>query len=183
MRICRGVEGIVKKHVRIERIVFRTCLLARHRIVKRCRHLCLVGEELAQFHVCRQTVSVIVVRGTLRHALLQSSETLGDNLSRGVERPHVRQLYVKRTLCRPAPFVVVFLKPQLIDPHLSRLGIVRKVAHSDNHCLYLAERRVSYYAHLVVGLILVVNTEDIVIRCHALRLCLVAGFLQGGEHA
>ncbi len=153
-------QGIIKLHVGIERIVFRARLFLCDRIIKRSGHLCLVGKELSQLHVCRHAVCLVVILRTLGNAVFYSAETVGDDLSGSVDRADVRELDVESSLCCPSTLVVVFAQPQLVDPHLSRLDVSREVTHTYNHRLYLSKRRVSHYADLVVRIVFVVCAVD-----------------------
>lgn len=72
------LESIFKEHIRIKRIILRTCFFLCYRVIKRSRNLGLVGEELAQLYVCREAVSLIVVLRTLGYAVFKSAESVGN---------------------------------------------------------------------------------------------------------
>ena len=78
-------QCIVKFHIRVERVVLGSRLLLGRAVVERCRHLCLVREELAQFDIGRNGIRLKVVGRTLHDALFQSAEAFGDNLTRQIE--------------------------------------------------------------------------------------------------
>ena len=92
-------------------------------------------------------------------------------------------MHVQITLCCPASFIVVFLQSQLVHPNLSRLRRSAKVAHTDDHGLYLTKRGITHDRNLVLRAVLVVLGVEAVVACRAFRLCTVAGFLQSGKDA
>ena len=115
----RHLQGVVQFHVSIQRIIFRSGFLLGHRVIKRCRHLHLVREELAQLHAGRQRVSLIVVLGTGRYPIFQSAEAFGNDLSREVDRSHVGELYVQRSRGGPTTAVHHIHQTQLVDPYFA----------------------------------------------------------------
>ena len=83
--VSHGIQGIIQIHIRIQRIILGARFFLRHTIVKRCRHLGLVREELTQLNICCQRVGLIIIRRALHHAFLQASESFSDNLSCQIE--------------------------------------------------------------------------------------------------
>ena len=135
----RHLQGVVQFHVGIQRIIFRTGFLLGHRIIKRCRHLHLVREELAQLYTGRQRVSLVVILGTGRYPIFQSAEAFGNNLSSEVDRSHVGELHVQRSRGGPTTAVHHIHQTQLVDPYFARLHHPRQVAHTNHHRLHLAQ--------------------------------------------
>ena len=178
-----SIEGVAQTHVGIQRVVLRTRLLLRHRVVERCRHLRLVGEELTQLERSGDAVGLIVVGAALCHTLLESTEAFRGVAALHVHGAKVGELHVQIALCCPAAFVVVFLQSQLVHPNLSRLCRTAKVAHTDDHGLHLTKRGITHDGDLVLRAVLVVLGVETVVACRAFRLCAVAGFLQSGEDA
>ena len=115
------------------------------------------------------------------HSLLQSSESVGHNLSREVDRGKVGELHVERTGSSPSALVVKLAQTELVHPHLTRLGSVGYVSHSDDHRLHLAERGISHHRYLVVGLVAVVFRIGMHIGGLSGCLLLVALLLDGGQ--
>ena len=177
-----GIEGIVEFHVGVEGIVLRPALLFLHTVVERGTHLGLVGEELSELNIRCDTVSAYIICRPAVDTVLQSAESFAAVLSLHVHRSEVRELQVKVSLCRPATFVVVVEQSQFVDPHLTALGVVGKVAHTDNHCLHLTDCRVTHDGHLVVRVVAVVDAELTVVAAGTLRHSYVALLLQLGEN-
>ena len=134
-----GVEGVVEFEVSVKRIVFGFALLLGDAVVERCGDLHLIREELTQFEVGSQCISLVVVGAALADAFLKATEALGDDASRQGDVADVGQLDVQITRCCPTAIVVDFLQAQLVDPHLAGLDFARQVAHTNHHGLDLAE--------------------------------------------
>ena len=178
-----GIEGVVEVHIGVQRIILRLGDFLGDRVVERCRHLQLVGEQLAQLDGGGQRVGLVVVGGACCHTVLQSAEALGDDLSREVERADIRQLHVERSRCCPAATVDDVLQAQLVDPHLARLDAARQVAHTNHHRLDFAQCGVTHHADTVVGLVGVVVAIERGIAGGAHGACHVAGLLHLGKDA
>ena len=80
-----GIEGIVKFHISVQRVVLGPYLLLGQRVIERDSDLGLVGEELAQLQVSSHRVAALVILRPLQHALLQSSESIGHVATRHVD--------------------------------------------------------------------------------------------------
>ena len=176
-----GFEGIVEPHIGVEGVVLGLGLLLGDMVVEGCRHLGLVGEELAQLELCGEREVLVVVLRACRHAIFQSAESLGEVFPGERHGAEVGELHIEIALGSPSSLVVVFLQSQLIHPHLARLDISGEVSHTDNHGLHLAERRVAHDAHLVGWIVFVVGSEELVEGCGAVALGEVALLLEGGE--
>ena len=174
-------ESVIELHVGVKRIILWRCLLLSHRVVERCRHLRLVGEELAELYVCRNGVVGVVVGRTLCHALLQSAEACRAVFALHVDGAEVRELQVERALCSPTARVVEFLQSEFVHPDLTTLHLARVVAHTDDHCLHLAQRRITHHRDAVLRLVGVVRRVESVERSLSVRLRLVAFLLQASE--
>ena len=180
LRAC-GVERVLELEVRIHGVVLRAEALLADRIVERCRHLGLVGEELSELDVGGDGILRRVVGGAFHDALFESAISLGGHLAHHVERGDVGELHVERALCGPSSLVVVFKQTELVDPHLAALDIGRKIPDTDDHGLHLAERGVTHDGYLVVGLVVGVGGVRHVVGSHPFRPCLVALLLELGE--
>ena len=176
-----GVQGIVQLHVSIQRVVLRPGLFLRNRIIERSSHLHLVGEELTQFDIGGQRVGLVVVLRAGCNTILQSTEALGDNLTRQVDGGHVRQLHVQRSRGCPTAAAHHIHQAQFVDPHLTRLDGTREVAHTNHHGLHLAQRGVTHDAHLVVGTVGIVVGIKHRVTARTDGACLVARLLQPRE--
>ena len=161
--LLHSFEGIVKFHVRVERVVFRTGLLLCYRVIKRDRHFCLVGEELSELEVRCHTICLVVILCTLCHTVFKTSEAFGNIFSCYVYATDVRQLHIEVTLCRPAAGVVIFLQSEFVHPHFSRLLFCGKVSHTYNHSAHLAESRITYDSDFVVRFLFVVCAVWVVV--------------------
>ena len=115
------IECIVQLHIRIQRVILRTCLLLGNRVVQRSRHLHLVREELTQLDIGGQRIGLVVFLRTGSHAILQASESLRHNLTRQVDGSHVRELHVQCSRCCPATCADHVHQAQLVHPYLARL--------------------------------------------------------------
>ena len=115
-----GVERVVEAHIGVERIVFRARFLFRNRIVERCRHLRLFGEEFAEFDRSRDAVGLVIVFRPRGNALFQAAEALGSVSTLHIHRAEVGKLHIQVALRRPTAFVVVLLQAQFVDPNLTR---------------------------------------------------------------
>ena len=177
-----SLERVVEEHIGVERIVLGTLALLGDRIIEGCRHLGLLGEELAQFQVGGKAGVELVVGAALIHAFLETAEAIRLILAGNIDGAEVGQLHIEVALCGPSALIVIFLESELIDPHLARLGVGREVAHTDNHGLHLTERGVTHHADAVGRIVLIVGGEEVVVGGVALSLGLVALLLHGGEH-
>ena len=164
MLVACGIECIIKTHVGVERVILRTRLLFRHRIIKRCRNLRLVGEELAQFDVGSDAISLVVVLRTVHYAFLKTSETFRHVLARSIKCADIAELNVECCLCSPSSFVVILQQSQFIYPHLSRLIVNVKVAHTNNHSLHFAKSRITHHGDTVVRTVRVVVAILTIVR-------------------
>ncbi len=108
---------------------------------------------------------------------------MGRIASLSVDSSEVGELHIEVALCCPTAAVVIFLQTELVHPDLSRLGLSRLVAHSDNHGLYLSKRRIAHNGHPVVGVVLVINGESTVVGRQSQSLSLVAFLFYRGEYA
>ena len=177
-----GIERFFQAHVGIERIIARTDDLLRVREIDGYGYFGFLGEEFAQFHVGRHRVCFLRIGAALHHALLQSAKTVGNVTPGEVDRTEVRQLHVHGARCGPTALIVGVAQSQLVHPHLARLQSAGQVAHTDNHGLHLAQRRVAHDAHAVVGLVGIVVGEQLRKRSASRRTGFVAGAFQIGEH-
>ena len=59
------LEGIVEKHVGVERVIPWACLFLCHRVIEWSGDLRLVREELSEFKVGSDAICLIVVGGAL----------------------------------------------------------------------------------------------------------------------
>lgn len=71
-------------------------------VIERCRHLCLVGEELSEFEACGKRYVALVVGGALADTALQSAEALRDISALHVHGSEVRELYVEVAVGSPS---------------------------------------------------------------------------------
>ena len=94
MAVGSTVEGFVKTHVGIERIVAGTRLLFRHRIIEGSAHLGFVGEELTQLERSGDRVFFLSVGRPLHHPFLQTTEAIADITAREVHHAEVGKLHV-----------------------------------------------------------------------------------------
>ena len=77
--LVRGrLEGILKFHICVERVILRRGTLARDAIIKRCSNLCFLREELTKVEVGGDAVGGVFIGGTLHDLLLQSAEAVAD---------------------------------------------------------------------------------------------------------
>ena len=176
-------EGVIQLHIRIQWIILRLGYLLGNRVVERCRHLHLLGEQLTQLHSGGQRVGLEIVSGACSHTVLQSTESLGNNFTREVHCADIRQLHVEGTRCCPTATIDDVLQAQLVDPHLTRLDASRQVAHTNHHGLDLAQRGVTHHADAVVGLVRIVVAIERGIAGGSQGAGLVAGFLHPGKDA
>ena len=175
--VARIIQRIGETHIRVERIVSRTDHLLRVRVVDRHRDLGLLGEELAQLHVGCDGIGLLRIGAALHDTLFQSTEAVGHIAARQVHRTEVGQLDVHGTRGRPSTVVVGLAQSQLVDPHLTRLQSGTQVAHTDDHGLHLAERRIAHDTDAVVRLVGVV----VGVQLREARLRLVSLSLQVRE--
>ena len=175
----RCVECILQFHIRIERIVLRATLSALHTIVDRCRDPRLIGEELTQIEVGRESVVARCLLLALVDALLDATEAIGDVAAVEIDGTKVGELHVEFSACGPASLVVILQQAELVDPHLTALLLTTEVAHTDDHRLHLAERRITDDGDLVGWLVGIVGHKG---HAEAGRTCglgLVACLLHG----
>ena len=97
MLICCSVKGILQTHVGVEGIIARSHLILRNRIIKRCRYLSFVREQLTQFQRGSDGVLLLGVRTALHHTLLQSAEAIADITACDIHGTEVRELYLQIT--------------------------------------------------------------------------------------
>ena len=181
MLVACCIEGVLEQHVGVERVVAWRGLFFRHTIIKRYRDLRLVGEELAQLEVGRQTIGLVVVGGACCHTVLQAAKAVAHILACEIDRTEVGELHVEVARCSPTARVVIVSQAQLVHPHLTALGVGRQVAHTNDHGLDLAERGVTHDRHLVVGFVFIVGRIGAAVRGCAGGLGLVAGLLHSRE--
>ena len=181
MLVDGGIKGVFQFHIRIQRIILGSCFFLGHRVVERCCHLHLVGEELAQFEIGGHRIGLVVVGGTLGHTLFQSAKAFGDDLTRHVDSTHIGELDVQVARRSPASLVDHLLQTQFVDPHLARLNRSRQVAHTNHHGLHLAQRRITHDGNAVVGIGGIVVRELHSVAGRSQCASLVAGLLELGK--
>ena len=98
----RALKRILEEHVGVEGIVFGAGDLLGDTVIERCRHLCLVGEELSEFEACGKRYVALVVGGALADTALQSAEALRDISALHVHGSEVRELYVEVAVGSPS---------------------------------------------------------------------------------
>ena len=87
--VSSSVESILQSHVGIEGIIAWAYLIFRDGIIERCRHLCFLREQLAQFQRGGYRVLLLGVSIALHHALLQTAEPISNITARHVHRSEV----------------------------------------------------------------------------------------------
>ena len=87
-----GIQGIVKLHIGVERVVLRADDILAVRVIEWCTDLRLIGEELTQLDICRNGVGLLRLGGALQHGLLQSTEAVGHVPSTDIDGSDVAQL-------------------------------------------------------------------------------------------
>ena len=160
------LQGIVQFQVGVQRVILRTGFLLRHRVIKRCCHLHLVGEELTQLHAGGQRVSLVVVLRTGSNTIFQTTKSFRDNLTRQVNRSHIGKLDVQGTRSSPSSMTDNIQQAQLVHPYLTRANGTIKVAHTYHHGLHLAQRRITHNAYLIIRMVwVVVRIEHVIAAC------------------
>ena len=137
--VCHCIECIIEPHIRIEWVIAGTDFFFCDGIIERCRHFCLLGEELTEFQGGRHGVLRLSVSSTPHHTLFQSAEAITHIPARDIHRSEVRELHIHRTRCSPSAFAVSFQKTEFVDPHLTRLCLSGDVTHTYHHRLHLTE--------------------------------------------
>ena len=160
------LQSIIQFQVGVQRVIFRTGFLLRHRVIKRCCHLHLVGEELTQLHAGGQRVSLVVVLRTGSNTIFQTTKTFRDNLTRQVNRSHIGELDVQGSRSSPSSMTDNIQQAQLVHPYLTRANGTIKVAHTYHHGLHLAQRGVTHNAYLIIRMVwVVVRIEHVIAAC------------------
>ena len=160
------LQSIIQFQVGVQRVIFRTGFLLRHRVIKRCCHLHLVGEELTQLHAGGQRVSLVVVLRTGSNTIFQTTKTFRDNLTRQVNRSHIGELDIQGSRSSPSSMTDNIQQAQLVHPYLTRANGTIKVAHTYHHGLHLAQRGVTHNAYLIIRMVwVVVRIEGVIASC------------------
>ena len=145
------VNGVLKHHVRVERVVFRLDGGLAVAVIQGHAHLGLFGKDASQFHLCGYGVVYGVLVAAVGHALLNATETGGLHLCRHIHATDVTELDVHVALGRPSAFVGEFLQTQFVGPYFHALDRASVVAHTHHDGLDLAQCGVTHDGDLVAG--------------------------------
>ena len=118
----------------------------------------------------------------MQYSLFKSAKSFGYHLSSKINRTKIRQLHVKCSRGSPATLIVCLKQAHLVHPYLTRFWISRDVAHTNNHGLYLTQRRITHHRNLIVGFAWVVIGKLPVVWCTAQRLWLIASLFNFRKH-
>ena len=151
------VESIVEFDVLVERVVFRSYFFARVGVVDRRFEFHLLGEEATEVGLHGKVVFVELVGAAVGEALVHRAETGGLAVGTEIESGDVADCEVEVPLGSPAAALVEIGYAQFVNPHCSVACNARFVAHTDENHPHIAERRVTYHAHLVGGVLGVVS--------------------------
>ena len=177
------LKGIFETHIIIERVITRTYLILRHRVIKRSADLGLVGEELTQFERSGDGVVLLRIRRALHDTFLQSAEAIADISASHVHIAEIGELHLQASGGSPTAVVIALQQAQFIDPYLTRLHLAGDVAHTYHHHLHVANGGITHHADLVAWLVGVIAAEQLVETSAAQGLLGVAVLLHVGKHA
>ena len=183
MLVGSSIEGVIESHISVERIVFRRSTLTSNAVIQWHLNLSFIREELTKLKIGGETVSGIVVSGARCYAFFESSESFADVFACGIDASEVRKLYIEIALCSPSASILRVEKSHFIDPHLSALLTTGQISYTNNHGLYLSERRISENGNLILRIVIVISGKFHVVRCSSLSLSHVTSLLQGSKQS
>ena len=116
------LNGLIQSNVLIHGVILGCGLLVAVRIIDRCCELDFLGDEASQVALHCDVILVIVVKTSVREALIHRTETFGLLVEAHVERGDVTHVERHRCLGCPAALGVEIGNAQLIDPNDAALG-------------------------------------------------------------
>ena len=99
-----------------------------------------------------------------------------------VYRTKIGQLNVKLTTRSPAAFVVKLEQTHFVHPDFTALFTARKVTHTNYHCFYFAQCRISHHTDTVGWVLLIVHRKLSIETCRSVSTTNIALLLHIGEY-